>query len=352
MKTQVSMSSDARLFFLLKGDHPTLPAAEVEAIMEAEGFRYALRRGAPQVLRCRAALGSSAAVARRAYYTRMCAEELSVSGDSPSAVLSAMRGVDFRRQLKPGERFSVSLRRVRRSASDVDLHGLRDRIARLIRNQTRSELDLDRPDVKFLGLFSGGSFYFGRVLVEVEKRLEERRARRRPFFHPSTLQPKLAGCMVNLTRVRPPEPLLDPFCGAGALLMEAGALGCRPVGMDLSPVMVEGSRRNLTHFGLGPHDLMVGDARRLPLREIGAVATDPPYGRISSTRGADVESLYHAFFDGVADLLSPGGCLCVSAPRALRVSDLARGAGFKHVESHLIPVHGSLTREVAVFRRG
>lgn len=346
------MSSDPNLFFLLKGDHPTLPAAEVEAILGAEEIRYNPSPGAPQVLRCRAAPGSGAALARRAYYTRLCAEELSASDGGSEAALSAVGEVDFSRVLKPCERFRVSLRRVRRSAPDVELHGFRDRIVKLIKNRAGADLDLGRPDVKFLGLFSGGGFYFGRVLFEVERRLGERRASRRPFFHPSTLQPKLAGCMVNLTRVRPPEPLLDPFCGAGALLVEAGALGCRPLGMDLSPAMVEGSRENLTHFDSGPYDLTVGDARRLPLRGVGAVATDPPYGRAASTRGSDVEGLYHGFLNGVAEILSPGGHLCVAAPRSLRVPDLARGAGFKHVESHLIPVHGSLTREVAVFRRG
>jgi len=346
------MSSATPLFFLLKGDHPTLPRAEVEAIMEAEGFRYTLRQGAPQVFRCLAAAGSSSAVAGRAYYARLCAEESCSSDDSSEAILFAIREVDFRMQLKPGERFRVSLRRVRGSAPEADLRRLRERIVNIIRSQTGAGLSLHGPDVRFLGILSGGGFYFGRVLGEVEKRLGGRRARRRPFFHPSTLQPKLAGCMVNLTRIRPPEPLLDPFCGAGALLMEALALGCRPVGMDLSPVMVEGSGRNLEHLSAGAYDLMVGDARRLPIREVGAVASDPPYGRAASTRGAEIGGLYQAFFNGVADLISARGFLCVAAPRSLCISSLAEEEGFRRVESHLVPVHGSLTREVAVFRRG
>ena len=350
-ENQIYMPSDTNLFFLLKGDHPTLPGAEVKAIMEAEGVRYASKPGAPQVLRCQAEPESSRAVANRAYYTRLCAGELSVSRDNPEAALSALRDVDFRKQLKPGECFNVSLRRVRRSTPDVDLHSFRHRIIRLIQNQTRSELHLDRPDVKFIGVFSRGIFYFGRVFAEAARRFGDRRARRRPFFHPSTLQPKLAGCMVNLTRIRPPESLLDPFCGAGAILIEAAVLGCHPIGMDLSSLMVEGSRKNLIHFGVGPYDLVAGDARRLPLQEVGAIATDPPYGRIASTHGVFVKELYQGFLCGAADLLSDGGYLCIAAPHVLQVSELAREAGFKHYESHLIPVHDSLIREVAVFRR-
>lgn len=345
------MSSHTDLFFLLKGDHPTLPRAEVEAIMEAEGFLYDSKPGGPQILRCWAEPESGRAVMKRAYYTRLCAEELSVSEDEPTAILSVLRAVDFRNQLKPGERFKLSLRRIRRSVTDIDLKRLRHDINRLIQNKTKAEIHLERPNVKFMGVFSGSSFYFGQILAEENRRFGERMAGRRPFFHPSTLQPKLAGCMVNLARVRPPEPLLDPFCGAGAILIEAALLGCHPLGMDISSLMVEGSKQNMIHFGVGPLNLLVGDARRLPIREIGAVATDPPYGRIASTHGSDVEELYRGFLDGIVDLLRDGGYLCIAAPHALQISELATEAGFKQHESHLIHIHDSLTREVSVFRR-
>lgn len=310
-----------------------------------------MRKRSPQVLHCLAAAGSGSAVVRRAYYTRLCAEESCSSDDSPVDILSSIREVNFEMHLKPGERFRVSLRRVRGSSPEADLRSLREHIVNIIRRQTRAELSLHGPGVRYAGILSGGGFYFGRVMGEEKKRLERRRARRRPFFHPSTLQPKLAGCMVNLTRVRPPEAILDPFCGAGALLMEALALGCRPLGMDLSTVMVEGSGKNLEHLSEGFYDLMVGDARRLPIREVGAVVSDPPYGRAASTHGTDIKGLYKAFFNGVADLISARGFICVAAPKSLCVSGLAEEEGFRRVESHLAPVHGSLIREVAVFRR-
>jgi len=345
------MPLDSNLFFLLKGDHPTLPEAEVKSIFEAEEYPYITKPGAPQILRCRAEPDAGRAVTERAYYTRLCVEEFFASKNEPSAILSAFRDIDFTNHLKHGERFKVILRRVRRSAIDVELRRLMHRLGRLIQNQTKAELKLKSPDVNFIGVFSGGGFYFGRIIAESERRLGERRAGLRPFFHPSTLQPKLAGCMVNLARVRPPQTLLDPFCGAGAILIEAAHLGCRPQGLDISASMVEGSRQNLFHFGVDVFDLMVGDARRLPLYEVGAVATDPPYGRISSTRGSDVEQLYREFLHGIAERLRSGSHLCLAAPHALQATDLAGDAGFKQNESHLIHVHDNLTREVSVFRR-
>ncbi len=345
------MPLESNLLFLLKGDHPTLPEAEVESIFEAEEFRYIQKPCVPQIFRCRAEPNAGRAVTKRAYYTHLCAEELFASEDEPTAILSALRDIDFLNQLKSGERFKVSLRRIRRSSIDVDLRRINNRISRLIKNQTKAELDLKSPDANFMGVFSGGGFYFGRLITEAEIRVGGRRAGRRPFFHPATLQPKLAGCMVNLARARPAQTLLDPFCGAGAILIEAALLGCHPVGMDISSSMILGSKKNLAHFGVSVFDLMVGDARELPFGKVGAVTTDPPYGRIASTRGSDVKQLYREFLNGITERLRSGSYICLAAPQALQVKDLANEAGFKRNESHLIHVHDGLTREVSVFRR-
>jgi tRNA (guanine10-N2)-dimethyltransferase len=343
------MPPPRRLLLLLKGDHPTLPKAEAEAVMEAENFSYKTKPGAPQVFRCLAPREAAFRVAERAYYLRACIEELFVSPDEPSRILSSLGEMEY--DLAAGSRFWVRLRRVRGSSRDVDVDSLRSEMISMIKTQTGAIPDLSRPHVVYLGVFSGGSFYFGRVLAWGRRGLEERRAKNRPFFHPSTLQPKLAGCMVNLTRVRPGEVLLDPFCGAGAILVEASILGCVPLGLDISPRMVEGAILNLEYFCGSPYHLSVGDARRLPYRDVGAIATDPPYGRAASTSGVELGSLYRDFLEEAYSILKPGGYLGIAGPATLGVSYMGLEAGFIQVESHLMRVHGSLTREIAVFRR-
>jgi tRNA (guanine10-N2)-dimethyltransferase len=56
------------------------------------------------------------------------------------------------------------------------------------------------------------------------------------------LPPKLAQVMVNTTKA---STVYDPFCGTGVVLQEALLMGRLAVGSDLSPEMVEASRRNL-----------------------------------------------------------------------------------------------------------
>jgi hypothetical protein len=47
-----------KLFFLLSGENKSLPAAEVKAILEAEGYSYKDAEEFDQVLRLEAELGS------------------------------------------------------------------------------------------------------------------------------------------------------------------------------------------------------------------------------------------------------------------------------------------------------
>ncbi|MFB0543964.1 MAG: hypothetical protein ACETVR_04200 [Candidatus Bathyarchaeia archaeon] len=339
-------------FLLLHGDHPTLPAGEVRAILEAEDLPHRIKGTLPQILRGSLDEACILAISKRAYMTRLCAEELFFVEDDPTEIL---RAVNEALPLPWGERegsFSVSLHRVQRSALDIDLKSLRRGIAETVRAKTGAEIDVGRPGTRFLGLFSRGYFLFGHLLSEISpKRLADRRPSSRPFFHPTALQPKLAGCMVNLSRASPGELLLDPFCGSASILLEAGLLGCRTMGSDIQPLMVKGSRTNLIHYGVELFHLVRADARRLPLTRVDAVATDPPYGRSAKTTGVPLRALLGDFFHSVAEVLRRGGYLCLASPAEIGLVDLGEGAGLKAVESYIIPVHGSLTRELAVFKR-
>lgn len=65
------------------------------------------------------------------------------------------------------------------------------------------------------------------------------------------LPPKLALMLINLVRrdKQLPKALLDPFCGTGTVLIEALRLGILTVsGSDLSPTMLEASKKNTAHF--------------------------------------------------------------------------------------------------------
>jgi tRNA (guanine10-N2)-dimethyltransferase len=87
-----------------------------------------------------------------------------------------------------------------------------------------------------------------------------------------------ARLLVNLVHEARPGVLLDPFAGAGGVVLEALTNGWQVVSADIDPAV----RRGLAHLGA---DQVVADARSLPLVDgsIDAGATEPPYDRSTGT---------------------------------------------------------------------
>ena len=140
----------------------------------------------------------------------------------------------------------------------------------------------------------------------------------RPFFRSVLVPRRRARALVNLTGVRPGQRLLDPFCGTGALLVEAGLLGATAFGSDVDRAMVTGCRANLAF------ENVAADVRRIDARTLGdwglafdAVVTDLPYGRSASAHGVQLPDLFRAFLDAAAGLVRAGARVVVMAPAGL-----------------------------------
>jgi tRNA (guanine10-N2)-dimethyltransferase len=157
--------------------------------------------------------------------------------------------------------------------------------------------------------------------------------------------------MVNLAQPVAGEVVLDPFCGTGAMLIEAGLMGCRVAGFDVQWRMVRGSLRNLRHFGVETDGVLMADVRHMPVRNVDCIVTDPPYGRSAKTLGREVSDIVDDLLHVAADVVACGRRLCIAFPKGVKIARLAGDSGFKVVESHYVYVHRSLTREVAVLER-
>jgi len=343
----------ARLFFLLSGEHPTLPFSELRAILEAEGHRYGVVGQLKQVLRVDADVECVGSIVRRAALTRVCCSEL-FSGKAEAAdIFRQCRSVTFEKHVDTGKSFVVRVRRIGESALEVDSVKLEQEIGAIVLDKVKeAKVRLKEPDVTFFGVITGDSFVFGRKLAEVPpKPFVERRPRRRPFFHPSAMPAKLARCMVNLAQPIAGDVVLDPFCGTASMLIEAGLIGCRVVGFDVQWRMVRGSLRNLRHYGVESDGVLRADARCPPVRVVDCIVTDPPYGRSAKTLGRMVEDIVEHFLMTARTCVQGGRRVCVAFPRGVDVGSMAKGSGFKLVESHYVYIHRSLTREVAVLER-
>lgn len=342
-----------KLFFLLSGEHKTLPFAELKAILEVEDVAYEEVQTLPQILRLSTVVDSVKAVKKRAALTRVCCRELFCCQASFTEIVRTMQSTMLDTIIHPSESFAVRVRRVGEATRNLMRMDLERKLGELILSKVRgSKVSLKKPTKTFFGTITGSNFIFGLKLAEISPTpFMQRRPRKRPFFHPSAMPAKLARCMVNLARPRKGDLFLDPFCGTGSFLIEAGLLGCRVMGFDAKRYMVRGSLQNLKFFNIKFEGVAVADAKRLPLTRVGCVVTDPPYGRSASTMGYTTKQILQDFLIASNDRMAKRQRVCLAAPKTVGLGEMAETLGFKHVQSHFVHVHRSLTREIAVLEK-
>jgi tRNA (guanine10-N2)-dimethyltransferase len=343
----------AKLFFLLSGEHETLPVSELKAILEAEGYAFKTLEKLDQVLRLEAHSNCVEALRLRAALTRLCCLELFNCEAEKSVILKAARSTSLKEVLKDAESFAVRVRHVKNYSSKINGMRLERKLGEIILNVAeRSRVTLKNPDKVFIGVLTEKRFIFGVKLAEFpSKKFAERRPKAKPFFHPSAMQAKLARCMVNLAKPNVGELVLDPFCGTGSTLIEAALIGCYVLGLDVQRRMVRGSLKNLVHFGINPEGVIVADARNPPIARIDVVATDPPYGRSATTLKRTTKQIVEEVLMAVHDMMGKGRRVCMAAPKTLNIQSVGTALGYNHLESHFVYVHRSLTREIAVFEK-
>jgi tRNA (guanine10-N2)-dimethyltransferase len=243
-----------------------------------------------------------------------------------------------------------------RGESGVDTQGAERALGRVLVDRGFT-VDLEAPDHELRALFSAGTCALGWLAVESVRDFGDRQPTERPFVQPGSMDPLLARALANVAGARPGATVLDPMCGTGGILVEAGLVGARALGLDVQEKMVTGSRTNLGHFlagdgtpGLpdpGSWAVARGDARDLPLRDdaVDGVVFDAPYGRQSKITG-DLDALVEGALREAARV----------APRCVVVGDrpwarVASATGWTTEAAFHRRVHRSLTRHVVVLRR-
>lgn len=338
-----------RAALLLSGEHPTLPRSEALAILGSEGVAARLIETHDQLVILDAGEGYCRALGERAALTMEGGRLILTAKPTYRSIAAALNSADFGFLL--GRSFGVKVTRVREYSLGLDTQRLQGMVGHAIKGRTDSSVDLRGPDVWVRGVITdGGFFVYSRDFATERAAFGMRRPKSRPYFHPGVLEPKLGRAFVNLSRVKRGDTFLDPFCGTGGFLIEAGLMGCLPIGLDLDLRMVEGAGRNLSHYGL-EGGLVHGDARRIPFHRADGIATDPPYGRGTSTMGGEVRGILLDFLEEAASLLEKGRYVCTAAPAELDPCFLVAEAGLRLREEHRMRVHKSLTRSIVVAER-
>jgi len=341
--------SSARFFFVLSGEHPTLPLAELKSILQAYAVSYKIVGNFFKLVELEADGRELEPIAGRGAYIDEMGQEIFHTDDNLASIKRAVEAADLEPYLSSRDSFSVRMLRFGGASKNLSRVQMESYLGKLLSEKTGARVDLRNPRKPFRGTLAGSMFHLGLIMNQRPKAsIHHRRPRKRAVFHPSTMPPKIARCLVNLSGVRDGETFLDPFCGVGGIAIEASLLGCEVVGVDAFSRMVRSARRNLAHFGLRSYGLLRADARNLPLREVDAIATDPPYGTGASTLKSTTRDILLSFLPQAKMILSTGGKIVFASPLGTGGVDLAESQGFKVVGRHEVYVHRSLTREILV----
>lgn len=209
-------------------------------------------------------------------------------------------------------------------------------------------VDLEEPAHELRALFAADTCALGWLVAESRRGFGARAPAQRPFVQPGSMDPLLARALANVAGARPSTTILDPMCGTGGILIEAGLAGATVVGLDVQQKMVVGTRRNLRRYlDRDAWAVARGDARSLPVRadRVAGVVFDAPYGRQSKITGEPA-----ALVEGALREASRVATRCVvvgDRPWAR----VAHDTGWTTEAAFQRPVHRSLTRHVVVLRQ-
>lgn len=154
-----------------------------------------------------------------------------------------------------------------------------------------------------------------RCLVSVQHTRDALSRRQARLFQPrAALKPNVAYALLRLAHLdTPPDTLLDPFCGSGTILWEAGALwpGARLLGNDWNEETLAGARENAKAQNMTDrvtlHEADVWHlADTLGDTTADLIVTNPPFGvRLGSSM--DFRPFYRRALEQMHAVLQPGG---------------------------------------------
>lgn len=303
--------------YLLAGENLELAEAELEGFLKSHGLK-------PKVERKEriASTDSEPSQLKRLALTHEVTKLLSET---------SLDNLDI--SYRPEKSFAVRVKDFTRKDRKEDIE---QRLGEKLSTE-KNCVDLERPEETIKAYVFDEEIIIGLEVLDINRGLyEERVNQERPFSRPLSMDPVLARVLVNLSEVSVGDHVLDPMCGTGGILIEAGLCGIGAHGLDIDEEMVNGTRENLEACGVIAHNIRQGEvknASEIFERKFDAVITDLPYGKASK----ETEEAVNDFLEAKSELTNGKTVFMYNEEK------------FGDLEAEFeIYVHSSLTRYVFV----
>lgn len=235
----------------------------------------------------------------------------------------------------------------------------------------KPKVNLENTKTKIQLFFINNVVYCGLLIYENKEDFESRKSHLRPFPNPSSLHPKIARALVNISGISGNKTLLDPFCGTGGFLIEAGLMEINFAGCDISKNMADGCNENLKYFKTKKYEIFNANALKIS-KKFDYVVTDLPYGLNSNIyleydkksindksnkinlktnekfSISKIENFYLLFLNNLRKIMT---CKAVIIfPSYADYRRLLKKSGFAIEKEFSIYVHRNLTRKIVRIR--
>ena len=236
------------------------------------------------------------------------------------------------------------------------------------RSVQNPKVSLDSPKTLIQLFIIKDKSYCGLLVYANNEDFESRKSHLRPFPHPSSLHPKVARALVNITGIKENEILLDPFCGTGGFLIESGLMNIKSIGYDIDKIMINGCIENLRHYHIKKYRIKRQNALKISDKFDYAV-TDLPYGLNSNAMAMyekdrkkhrinkkieakdfikNLEKFYLKFLKNLRKKLKKKAVIVF--PSYVNYKKLLKQSKFRIETEFSIYVHRSLTRKIVKVR--
>ncbi len=337
----------AKKLFLLSGECTDIAEAEIASLFGK------IQKISDRVV---TAYAASSELPRLAY-TRMAIQLIFKT--KPGKLKEKIKSYDWNKIYKENfcvRALNLSARQAPKASDLADL---------IWRKLKKPKAELTNPKTLIEFIFVNSDVYCGLVLFSNEESFSSRRPHLRPEFSPISLSPKLARAMVNLTGIkksnvpachpilrpgdaRHDEILLDPFCGTGGVLIEAGLMGFRTLGYDIDEIGLRKAAINLEHYKIRNYLLRQHDSTTpWPDKNVRYVVADLPYGR-SAKLSDEMTILYSAFLKNLKKMKVKRAV--VTFPNYFDYRPLIKKSKLKIIRELSYYIHASLTKKILIIK--
>ncbi|MBD3202747.1 methyltransferase domain-containing protein [Candidatus Woesearchaeota archaeon] len=205
-------------------------------------------------------------------------------------------------------------------------------------------VNLNNPNSEINFFFVKNNVLCGKLRGNTDKSYLSRKAHHRPGFHPTSLDPALARAMINITGKKR-GALLDPFCGSGGILIEAGLMGFNITGFDIEKKMINLCKKNLDFYQIKNFNLSLHDSQNIN-KKFDCIVTDLPYGKNSK-----VENLTKTYLNFLKSAYNSANIIVIGFPDFINYNKLIGKTKWKIKNKFSVYLHKSLSKVIYLLKR-